>query len=236
MRGDVSKAARRDEGAARNVLPVCCEAPRHGGWSTGPKTAEGIEHPAGCNGKHGRRTKAAEAERAEFQRLVREAWEMLKRLRGLLSLSACQVRRSACQSHFRMQFLLQAAPKFQLLRPRPRRRDRPDGALAPWGICRRIPADTASSFITWLSRWAVTPSAADLVSSTAQMPDPSDFRFRPERMLRPSSRRSSLFTRLQRPIHWARPVRCHGPGGVRAASGKVAFQRGARSKTQHAGS
>ena len=54
--------------------------------------------------------------------------------------------------------------------------------------------------------------------------------------LRPSSRRSSLFTRLQRPIHWARPVRCHGPGGVRAASGKVAFQRGARSKTQHAGS
>ena len=52
----------------------------------------------------------------------------------------------------------------------------------------------------WLSRWAVTPSAADLVSSTAQMPDPSDFRFRPERMLRPSSRRSSLFTRLQRPF------------------------------------
>jgi hypothetical protein len=132
VRGDVSKAARRDEGAARNVLPVCCEAPRHGGWSTGPKTAEGIEHPAGCNGKHGRRTKAAEVERAEFQRLVREAWEMLKRLRGLLSLSACQVRRSACQSHFKMQFLLQAAPKFQLLRPRPRRRDRPDGALGPW--------------------------------------------------------------------------------------------------------
>jgi hypothetical protein len=33
-------------------------------------------------------------------------------------------------------------------------------------------------------------------------------------------------------IHWARPVRCHGPGGVRAASGKVGFRRGARSKTQ----
>jgi hypothetical protein len=51
--------------------------------------------------KHGRRTKAAEVERAEFQRLVQVAWEMLKLLRGLLSLSACQV-----SNHSRSELLL----------------------------------------------------------------------------------------------------------------------------------
>jgi hypothetical protein len=49
----------------------------HGGLSTGPKTAEGIERIRRAQLKHGRYTKQAKAERAEFRNLLRACREML---------------------------------------------------------------------------------------------------------------------------------------------------------------
>jgi hypothetical protein len=83
--GDVTKAARC---GAKTRHGTACQCPAmhngrcrlHGGLSTGPKTAEGIERIRRAVTKHGQRTKAAEAERAEFRRFVRETRKMLEGL------------------------------------------------------------------------------------------------------------------------------------------------------------
>jgi hypothetical protein len=49
----------------------------HGGLSTGPKTAEGIERIRRAQLKHGRYTKRAKAERAEYRELLRACRDML---------------------------------------------------------------------------------------------------------------------------------------------------------------
>ena len=54
----------------------------HGGLSTGPKTAEGIQRIREAVTKHGQRTQAADIQRAEFRRLVRQARETIQWLYG----------------------------------------------------------------------------------------------------------------------------------------------------------
>ena len=49
----------------------------HGGLSTGPKTAQGIERIRQAVTKHGRYTQAAKQERRGFRALVRDARELL---------------------------------------------------------------------------------------------------------------------------------------------------------------
>jgi hypothetical protein len=49
----------------------------HGGLSTGPKTAEGIERIRRAVTKHGKYSKRAKAEWAEYQALLRACREML---------------------------------------------------------------------------------------------------------------------------------------------------------------
>ena len=74
--------AMRGEKPARN--PRQCPAMAngrcrlHGGLSTGPKTAEGIERFRRAVTKHGRYTKAATLERTEIRDLFREARTLLK--------------------------------------------------------------------------------------------------------------------------------------------------------------
>lgn len=49
----------------------------HGGLSTGPRTAEGIERIRRAVTKHGNFTKRAKAERAEYRALLRACREIL---------------------------------------------------------------------------------------------------------------------------------------------------------------
>ena len=49
----------------------------HGGLSTGPKTAEGIERIRRAVTKHGNYSKRAKTERAEYRELLRACREML---------------------------------------------------------------------------------------------------------------------------------------------------------------
>ena len=75
--GDFSKAPRC---GAKTRRGTACQCPAmrngrcrlHGGLSTGPRTAEGIERIRRANLKHGRYTKQAIAERAESRRSWRE--------------------------------------------------------------------------------------------------------------------------------------------------------------------
>jgi hypothetical protein len=53
----------------------------HGGLSTGPRTAAGIERIRLAVTKHGRYSQAARAERQQFQTLLRGARETLRQLR-----------------------------------------------------------------------------------------------------------------------------------------------------------
>ena len=53
----------------------------HGGLSTGPRTAEGIERIRLALTKHGRYSQAALAERRQVQALLRDAWETLRQFR-----------------------------------------------------------------------------------------------------------------------------------------------------------
>ena len=81
--GDFSTAARCGAKTRSGTLCQCPAMPNgrcrlHGGLSTGAKTAAGIERIREAVTKHGRRTRAAELERAEFQLLVRESRETLK--------------------------------------------------------------------------------------------------------------------------------------------------------------
>jgi hypothetical protein len=52
----------------------------HGGLSTGPKTAEGIERIRRAVTKHGRYTAAAKAERRQLRLFVKQARKTLKEL------------------------------------------------------------------------------------------------------------------------------------------------------------
>ena len=80
--GDLRAAARC---GAKNRRGMPCQCPAvpngrcrlHGGLSTGPKTAEGIERMRRAVTKHGRYTQKAKAERAFFRRLVRDCRELL---------------------------------------------------------------------------------------------------------------------------------------------------------------
>ena len=83
--GDLTKAPRC---GAKNRRGTPCQCPAmrngrcrlHGGLSTGPKTAEGIERIRLAVTKHGRYSKQAKAERAEYRKLVRACREMLAAL------------------------------------------------------------------------------------------------------------------------------------------------------------
>ena len=76
--GDFSKARRCGTRTRRGTLCQCpamrnrrrCKL--HGGLSTGPKTAEGIERIRRTSTTHGQRTKAARAEREYFRALTKE--------------------------------------------------------------------------------------------------------------------------------------------------------------------
>jgi ribosomal protein L32 len=85
--GDLSKAERCGAKTRRGTVCQCPGMPNgrcrlHGGLSTGPKTAEGIRRIREAVTKHGQRTQAAEIQRAEFRRLIRQARETMQWLYG----------------------------------------------------------------------------------------------------------------------------------------------------------
>jgi hypothetical protein len=80
--GDFTRAARCGAKTRRGT-PCQCPAMRngrcrlHGGLSTGPKTAEGIERIRRAVTKHGNYSKRAKGERAEYRELLRACRKML---------------------------------------------------------------------------------------------------------------------------------------------------------------
>jgi len=83
--GDFTKAARCGAKTRRGTGCQCPAMPNgrcrlHGGLSTGPKTAEGIERIRRAVTKHGRCSQAAKAKRAEYRNLLRDCREMLSGL------------------------------------------------------------------------------------------------------------------------------------------------------------
>jgi hypothetical protein len=80
--GDFTRAARCGAKTRRGT-PCQCPAMGngrcrlHGGLSTGPKTAEGIERIRRALTKHGTCSKRAKAERAEYRALLRACRETL---------------------------------------------------------------------------------------------------------------------------------------------------------------
>ena len=83
-----------------NAAPRCgaktreaasCQAPAmpngrcrlHGGKSTGPRTADGLERCRTANWKHGRYSREACAERRGLREMLPECGKFLKRLQGL---------------------------------------------------------------------------------------------------------------------------------------------------------
>jgi hypothetical protein len=83
--GDFSKAPRCGA-KTRRGSPCRCPAMKngrcrlHGGLSTGPRTAEGIERIRRAVTKHGRYTAAAKAERRRFRLFVKHARETIREL------------------------------------------------------------------------------------------------------------------------------------------------------------
>jgi hypothetical protein len=55
----------------------------HGGKSTGPRTADGLERCRTANWKHGGYSREARAERRDMREMLRECGKFLKRLQGL---------------------------------------------------------------------------------------------------------------------------------------------------------
>jgi hypothetical protein len=84
--GDFSNAPRC---GAKNRRGARCQCPAmangrcriHGGLSTGPKTAEGIARIRRAVTTHGRYSAAARFERQQFRALLREASELVRRIR-----------------------------------------------------------------------------------------------------------------------------------------------------------
>jgi hypothetical protein len=80
--GDFTKARRCGAKTRHETLCQCPAMPNgrcrlHGGLSTGPKTAEGIERIRRSITKHGRYSKRAKAERAEYRNLMRACRDLL---------------------------------------------------------------------------------------------------------------------------------------------------------------
>ena len=75
---------------AKNRRGTPCQCPAmangrcrlHGGLSTGPKTAAGLERARRARTKHGRRTQRAKAERAQYRELLRACRETLAALKS----------------------------------------------------------------------------------------------------------------------------------------------------------
>jgi len=83
--GDFTSAVRCGAKTRRGTPCKCPAMPNgrcrlHGGLSTGPKTSEGIERIRRAVTKHGRYSKRAKAERAEYRNLLRACKEMLAAL------------------------------------------------------------------------------------------------------------------------------------------------------------
>jgi hypothetical protein len=85
--GDWTTAARC---GAKNRRGLPCQCPAmpngrcrlHGGKSTGPRTAEGIERIRRAVTTDGRYTKAARAEHAQYRELLRNCREVLQGISG----------------------------------------------------------------------------------------------------------------------------------------------------------
>jgi hypothetical protein len=83
--GDFTKAARCGA-KTRRATPCQCPAMAngrcrlHGGLSTGPKTAEGIERIRCANTKHGLYSAEAKAERRYYRELLRQCRTTLARI------------------------------------------------------------------------------------------------------------------------------------------------------------
>ncbi len=87
--GDFSKAPRCGAKTRRGTKCLCpamangrCRL--HGGLSTGPKTAEGIERIRRAVTKHGRYSKTAADERRDLRTLLQEARELVSRIHEVL--------------------------------------------------------------------------------------------------------------------------------------------------------
>ena len=86
--GDFLKAPRC---GAKTRSGTTCQCPAmangrcrlHGGLSTGPKTAEGIDRIRRAVTKHGRYAKVAKAEQSDFRDFLRRARELLIEIRKL---------------------------------------------------------------------------------------------------------------------------------------------------------
>ncbi len=85
--GDLSSAARCEAKTKRGTACMCpamangrCRL--HGGLSTGPKTAEGIEKIRQATTKHGRYSKQNNAETADYRKLMEDC-------RGILAALSC---------------------------------------------------------------------------------------------------------------------------------------------------
>ena len=84
--GDFTKAARCGAKTRRGTRCQCPAMPNgrcrlHGGLSTGPKTAEGIERIRRAVTKHGRYSKTAKVERRKLRMLMHETRALLNQVR-----------------------------------------------------------------------------------------------------------------------------------------------------------
>jgi hypothetical protein len=87
LSGDLSMAARC---GAKNRRGLPCQCPAmsngrcrlHGGKSTGPRTADGIERIRRAVTKDGRYTKAARAEHERYRELLNNCREVLQEISG----------------------------------------------------------------------------------------------------------------------------------------------------------
>ena len=85
--GDFSKAPRC---GAKTRRGTSCQCPAmangrcrlHGGLSTGPKTAEGMERIRRAVTKHGRYTAAAKVEQKQYRALLQDGHELMRQIRG----------------------------------------------------------------------------------------------------------------------------------------------------------
>jgi hypothetical protein len=85
--GDFSKAARCGAKTRRGTRCQCPARPNgrcrlHGGLSTGPKTAAGIERIRQTVTKHGRYSAAAKQLRKQYRALVGDSRELLRQIRS----------------------------------------------------------------------------------------------------------------------------------------------------------
>jgi hypothetical protein len=85
--GDFAIAPRCEAKTRRGTVCQCPAMPNgrcrlHGGLSTGPKTAEGLERIRQAVTKHGRYSGQARAERKHYRTLLRDARQLLSSIEG----------------------------------------------------------------------------------------------------------------------------------------------------------